>query len=65
MILARLVYDQPTNTFTAIGWVKYYMESQRLYNVSAYIEPDDRVELFFNKDYAILFKQCRLQNNNQ
>lgn len=59
-ISAQLVYDQPkaidSNTFTAIGWIKYNVNEQQLFNTSVNLDSPER--LVFNDKYAIEFKQC-------
>lgn len=66
IILAQVNYSKDkmgifydTNETAMNGWIKYDINSQKLYNVSAEIDPDESAPLFFNTTYAILFEQCR------
>lgn len=65
-ILAQLNYDKKekdsenVNSTALVGWIKYDIKNQRLFNVSAYLNEKPE-ELSFDKKYAIKFEQCRKQ----
>lgn len=65
-ILAQLNYDKKekdrenANSTALVGWIKYDIKNQRLFNVSAYLNEKPE-ELSFDKKYAIKFEQCHKQ----
>jgi hypothetical protein len=53
-ILAQLFYK--TSGEGIVGWVKYYVQDEALFNASA--DLDEPVELKYDKKYAELYKGC-------
>ncbi|APC16883.1 hypothetical protein BLL42_14500 [Pseudomonas frederiksbergensis] len=53
-VLAQLFYK--TSGEGIVGWVKYYIQDETLFNASA--DLDEPVELKYDKKYAALYKNC-------